>query len=495
MMKSKWAFDHVPDWVKELDRLEVERRKNENGNPMPKLEPEVIEALHKRFPELKKIDEFFDEVERTADDYDFNPDKSDTPFSWAYLQLRPWTPNTPFLVVCAAVAGWSIVKLLLFINASFAAASAASLFVAFDFVMLLVLGIFVPAVFMKFGIHVEEEQTNASEAITRSTVMVMISVLAYLAAVCLFASIGYSTTAVSVDIVARAVALPVALWGWKDINEDVEYGDDLELNSFRLWRWLVTGFVCVVGAFARILALQWPESLPIGMTYTSVLEPCRVWLGTQFPVAFSLARDVGGVYFLAFLILLAAFINALYVAIASTYFLETTEHRRAGNSLLTYLCVKFGIYGTAEAWEVRRRGPSTAPPGVKAYRPSPAMLLKPRNLALFSSDTGSLVKSERTLPILQYLEEEEEMGRKKGVKHWIRPETYDGDLLATWARPLTKAQQDMPMEEFFDLLGESDYEYDSSSDQWVYSEKTKGLEDLKLKKGEDEDDLQKPVLV
>ncbi len=480
---AKWSFDYVPDWVKELDRLEVERRKNEE--PMPELPPDVLERLHQNFPELKKIDEFFEKIEAEADDYAWNPDKSDKPFTWMYLLFRPWSPNTPFLIVCAAAAGWALVTAIRVIHNRFSPFGIAAVFLTLDTAAVLLLGLVVPLLFAFLTRRAVDEQTNENEAVTRSAVMAGTTTLTYLVPAWLCASIGYSHSALWVQIFARLVALPLAMWGWSDINEDVKDGENPTVRLFLRWRRWMTALVCGVGVFARALALKWPTLFPVAAEMTAVLEPVRLFLGDRFPVAFSLARDPGGIYFLAFLILLAAFVNALYVIIVSTDFLAVREHRRAQRSLLTSLCERYGVYGTAEDWALRKRGPSTAPPGVRAYRPSPAMLMLPKDLGLFSSDSGSLVQDERTMPILQFLEDEEQLAKEKGVKNWIKPgeqvlswDSLDKDPLLTWARPLTPEQEAMPMSEFFDLLGEKDYEYDADKDEWVYSAKTKGLDDI-----------------
>ncbi|WP_231636809.1 MULTISPECIES: DUF3177 family protein [Planktothricoides] len=78
-----------------------------------------------------------------------------------------------------------------------------------------------------------------------------------------------------ISAIAARILIPISLWFWVDLNEEIEEQPDSLLKlSFTAWRWAMTVYM-TVGALLQIPVTRcgfWPKNMILG-------EPsCRIWL-------------------------------------------------------------------------------------------------------------------------------------------------------------------------------------------------------------------------
>ncbi|MGD1914185.1 MAG: DUF3177 family protein [Rivularia sp. (in: cyanobacteria)] len=82
---------------------------------------------------------------------------------------------------------------------------------------------------------------------------------------------GFGVSFIS-SLIAR-ILIPISLWFWIDLNDEIEYGSDGALKFvFTCWRW-ATSIYCILGALTTIpfLGCAFSETT-LGSSY------CKVWL-------------------------------------------------------------------------------------------------------------------------------------------------------------------------------------------------------------------------
>ena len=82
---------------------------------------------------------------------------------------------------------------------------------------------------------------------------------------------GFGVSFIS-SLMAR-ILIPISLWFWIDLNDEIEYGSDGALKfAFTSWRW-ATSIYCALGALATI------PFLGCAFSETALKTPyCKVWL-------------------------------------------------------------------------------------------------------------------------------------------------------------------------------------------------------------------------
>ncbi|HEY9639571.1 MAG TPA: DUF3177 family protein [Coleofasciculaceae cyanobacterium] len=100
--------------------------------------------------------------------------------------------------------------------------------------------------------------------------------VASLLAITVYLMIGSLPVSFVSGILAR-VLIPVSLWFWVDLNEEIEDRRQSPLKlAFTAWRWAVSLY-CILGAIATIPFLQCAVSKE-----TFVTPFCQVWLDPPF---------------------------------------------------------------------------------------------------------------------------------------------------------------------------------------------------------------------
>ena len=113
-----------------------------------------------------------------------------------------------------------------------------------------------------------------AEAIQR--LLVIYWRVASLLAITVYLMIGSLPVSFVASILAR-VLIPVSLWFWVDLNEEIQDQRRSPLKlAFTAWRWAVSVY-CVLGAIASILFLQCALSKE---TFATAF--CQVWLDPSF---------------------------------------------------------------------------------------------------------------------------------------------------------------------------------------------------------------------
>jgi len=470
---KEWSFDHVPDWVRELDKEEVIRRSTEE--PMPDLPPDVLEDLHREYPQLVEIDRMFERLEAAADKDSSFDQNSPTPYSWLYLQERPWIPNKPFILVCSAAFIWCLRKAWLTLHRRYSPSVIAKTALHISLVSGLSLALLLPLFLIYIARRNRTGNEDAHDPVVRTCTMVAATGAGLTVPTLLYASIGAIQSALIVDILSKGIALPYACWGWADLRDDVEkFGTTSISTIFRVWRLATTSMLCIFGTLMSAISLNFPSTLPLGAELAALVTPVRQYLGERFPVALSLARDSGGLHFLAFLWMGVFVLNILHVLIVATDFGSIKSHRRSRTVLTTFFESR-GMYEDVNSWVLRNRGPGTFT-GPGSYRPSQTMLLLPHESESLFGNVGALIQDEHRPAVFQLLEDEEKLAEDKGVESWIKDRNEwvssdrNDDLLQYWAKPLTESQQKKPISDYFDLLEESEFEYDPDMDEWVFTD-------------------------
>ena len=82
---------------------------------------------------------------------------------------------------------------------------------------------------------------------------------------------GFGVSFIS-SLMAR-ILIPISLWFWADLNDEIEYGSDGALKFvFTSWRW-ATSIYCAFGALLTI------PFLSCAFSETALQTPyCKVWL-------------------------------------------------------------------------------------------------------------------------------------------------------------------------------------------------------------------------
>lgn len=464
-------FDEIPDYVKQLDEDELFRRAELARNPPVPLSDEVVGNLKGLIPQLDQLDR------ELAVDKSYDPNNPAV-YSWAYLQLRRAELKPIARRLLGGILGYAILrKVLPMLKEAVSTLSIgglAAIALKVDFWASASIGFSAP-LFLLLCLR----GRDAGEDAMRRVLVMYLSCASLL----LLSSIAVSTGAVRAATipatVVRLAVIPCALWFWNDLRHDIASSRAFLAPLFKAWRILTAIFVCILGGLLRasILATHSPSAAftLLGRASSSLRES----VGNHFPIALSLLLDPGGVQFLAFVAYTSCLLYGLYALFASTNFLSIRDHRSA-NLPLANLLASTGVYAGGYSTESTRRFTSTAPSGVKSYRPSSVMLLE-KVEGLLASDSPLLGKEDRPA-FLDLLDYEQVVMKQKDIKQWMPARNQflveddklsERDIkmnaLLTWARPLTERQTQMPFAQFFETLDENDYEYDPEADQWSFT--------------------------
>lgn len=458
---SRWSFDHIPDWVKELDKRELGRRAKLSMNPPPQLPPDVIERLHEKCEEMAEIDAMFNEENSEVD--------LQQPYSRIYLLERPWIPNNAFIVVCVALTAFCIRRAYVALEPHISVAAVTAFLLKLDAVMTATLFVAAPLLFLIATLV--RPRDEVSDAIARTTGMVLCAA-ALLAPGILLLGTHAPRAALLLSAVARCISIPSALWLWRDLRDDVSNGSDSLSFMVRVWR-IVTTVACAIGVAFRMH----PHAPGALQGVCEQLLVVRLALSNRFPVMLSALRDTGALHMYVTLTAIFALAYALHVLIVSTDWLRIREHRSA-NTILSRVLASLRLFALPDPYPHRS---SSAPPGVESYRPARAMLFH-RVEGLFDDD-AALVTDENRPAIFDLFDDEERVMEEKGITEWMPPRNelvvptesmseYDISMqsLLTWSRALSEEQQKQSFSDFFDMLGQDDYDYDADSDSWVFTD-------------------------
>lgn len=461
-----FAFDNVPDSVKRLDELELRRRAKLAMNPPIPLSEECMENLRKAIPEIAKLD---DALGPDSGPLRYDPNDHKV-YSWAYMKLRPWTPNAFFITVSAVGAFAMCRRIVKFVLSKYSVATVARIAIKVDFWATLSLGCVIPLIFIKLV----KGRGNNKDAILRTLAM-FLSTASLMLPTAALASTGAVRAALLSSAFIRCVPIPTSLWFWEDLRRDIERSDEALVPIFRAWRFLATLLISVYGTILRTLIFLSSSKNDFFFFMCDHTVPIRLMLAYRFPVALSLLRDVGGLQFLVAVLFGLCFFYGLYVACLATDFLRIRDHRGV-RTFFAKLLTRAGFYDDTVVTG-SRRFISSAPPGVESYRPSSVMLLQ-KVEGLLGSDSALIVREE-TPAILDLLANEQGLLQEKNAKEWMPPRTeyvvpnekisFDQirwDSLRTWARPLSEEQKDVPFTQFFETLGDDEFMYDEKADDW-----------------------------
>lgn len=113
----------------------------------------------------------------------------------------------------------------------------------------------------------------------------------------------------------------------------------------------------------------------------------------------------------------------------------------------------------------------------RSFLPSAPMLLR-RDEAL---SPDSMLVGEAIMPVMTYLDKENEILRRDGMETWLKPRTeqvpitkelsYEKrslDALFTWSRPLLEDDEDKSFMDFFETLEDDEYVYDPVTGNWIF---------------------------
>lgn len=465
---STWSFDAIPDYIKDLDADEKRRRALISMNPPEPLSEEVIANLHKAVPGLADLDAALADPRAPA----FDPAKHEF-YSWAYMHMRPWVPNA-FFIAFASVASFAVLRAIAQrLTARFPLPVIFGTAIAIDAWATPLLALVVPLILLRFALR----RTGARSDALRRLLSMFLASASLMLPTAFLASSGAVRAALLSAFFIRAVPIPLSLWLWQDLSEDASRG---KLGgAFRAWRWLATLVVCGFGAALRAAVFLSSVEHDFFFFMCEKTVPVRAFLGLRFPVAMSLMRDMGGLQCLVALIYAGALMYGMYIVAVATNFLAMRAHRRT-NTPLTRFLMKAGMYEASEP-PSRRRFTSTAPEGVGSYRPSSIMLLE-RVEGLLGRDSAMVMNEQRPV-FLNLLDNEATQLAGNNATEWLPPRTEfqvpDGKLslvdirrnsLLSWARPLREDQREQPFAQFFEQLGEDQYEYDATADEWKFTD-------------------------
>lgn len=456
----------VPEVITELDRLEFLRR--ENLSVRRNLPPDVKARLFREIPELADLEARM-EKEMALPDYD--PDDPRV-YSWAYEKLRPWAPGPLLIFLATSLPVYAVRRAHTIIRSHPTPITLALLLTRIDTILTLVLCVFLPiivaALILRVRNRVQVDGARRVLAMYAPTTLLLPSAAA-------MAATANATPALLVGVMAR-VCMAMSLWFWQDLREEVCVGNAPGMRFLRLWRALLTFTVLIPGVLWRLLGLIAPNYLPLYDAVAGGAAKGRLWLGKSFPVSFSLCNDPRGLFLAGSLVALVAIAYLMYLIVFVSDFFNIREHRNSTSFFSQAMCAVGFYQPNVHPNDII--GKLSAPPATTSFLPSPAMMLR-QNDDVFND--SSLLSNEAAMPILAFLDKEEEIMANEGVTTWLPPrfeqvplsdnltrEKRSKDALYTWARPMSKKEAEMSFEEYFDTLDDDEYTYDQETGNWVF---------------------------
>lgn len=473
-LRARLGPPEIPDEIKELDELERQRRANlDSEPPRPRLSDDTRAILFAKFPDLKQL---HDEMEGLMQENDYDPTDYRV-YSWAYDKMRPWAPSRLLQLLCVLATFYAVRAVFLLVRARYSIPVICAALVQGEFIALLALTVILPAVFCAWAMFKGPEDFQ-TDGVRRIAVMHVLS-STLLLPVAAVASVGHAVPAAILGLGVRLLPMAMSLWYWHDLNSQLDVGTVLLARVFRAWRLLATFFVILVGSCIRIAGLVPKLHFPTTAYLADAAHKMRVKIGQRLPVAFSLFNDPRGLFFGACLALAVGVMYDLYVFVFVTDFTQNRNHRKV-SSLFSSAMLRANVYAPNEH-PLKAKYRITGPAGQKSFTPSPAMMLRKQD-DLLTPDSG-LTANEYVMPIFSLLEQEDEISEKEGIDKWMKPRDEQiplsddlsrlkrtKDALMTWARPLEGEEMNMSFAEFFDTLEDNEYQYDSASGDWVFSE-------------------------
>ncbi len=244
---SLFASDEIPDFVKELDELELQRRAKLSRNPPVPLSDECIKGLRAAIPEIAKLDEA---LKPDAGSLIYNPDNP-AAYSWMYVNAPRRSSNAFFIILLPVIVYgicrriFPVVRSVIF---RYPIATLASAAMRIDFWSTISMGCVLPGIILLFL----KGRDNGKDAMRRGLCMYFCCAALIIPAVIL-ASTGAVRAALLSTTFIRAVSMPATLWFWRDLRRDIEVSHAWIKPIYQAWRTLTTLFVCVFGGILRAL--------------------------------------------------------------------------------------------------------------------------------------------------------------------------------------------------------------------------------------------------
>jgi Protein of unknown function (DUF3177) len=130
--------------------------------------------------------------------------------------------------------------------------------------------------------------------------------VASLFAIAIYLAIGAWPIAFLAGFVARLL-IPLSLWYWQDINEDIAMSRGILKTYFNVWRWAVSTYFAVSAIFSAFY-------LPCTFSSLDQLRPtCKIWF--EPPLAFRAILHAGTpIETLGFFGIVGVIVYGLYLA-------------------------------------------------------------------------------------------------------------------------------------------------------------------------------------
>jgi hypothetical protein len=471
--------DGTPD-INELNRLEVERRAlvEAQKDIAPRLTDSELELLFQKCPAIRRVNDYIEHALVSTPGLD--PESPDV-FTWALPLVQARRP--PFIRIGALAYGLFVLvrRFLAVLRVRYLPEQIAVALACTDMVTTFAIAGVLASMLLFWAMVKESDHSDAQR---RLSLTFSLTSLILPAAAALGAS-GYESTGLLVGAVGRLIVLPLTLWMWSDLSQEIfvmrVLNDKPVAYAFSAWRWLTTIFVCVFGGVLRVVAYAGRTELPLREIMLSRALELRLRIVQRFPVAMSLFGDPGGLAFLAGIVITTCFTYGLYVLMFACDFMTVRMHRRT-NSLFSNVMISKGVY-MPNLLKERESLLNTGPPGVKPHFPMRAMMLR-EGPALFGA--SSSVVEEKVPPLFELMEEEEAMMERKGMSRWNPPRTEhipvskyltaeqrSRNFLRTWARPMEDPDS-VSFSDFFEGVDdEQEYVYDPNSENWVFAPDSK----------------------
>lgn len=454
-----------------LDKNTVENAENHKDN----LSPEDEEALFKEFPALRGLMARLD-VEMNKDDYDVNDWRV---WTWAYNYLSSWYPSRFLQILFIAVIYYIVRLSIRAVQARFTISQVVTTIVAAETVITPILGVFVPVLITLYLVQ-QHKGDVLFDGVTRLMVMFTLSSFALLpvAAICSTGNVG---VAIYCGIFVRVAMMAMSLWYWGDLCFELLLSTSTVESLVRLWRWLVTVAIIIMGTAFRLATIFGMDLLKNKMRLNA--ETIRIGLGKTFPTALSLCNDPRGLFFCAALLMSLIFFYILYLFIFALNFGQIHHHRNC-RSWLPQSLISMGVFLPDIHPDALLQRISASDKS-SSYVPSRAMLLHHEDSVV--EVDSSFLSTEASMPIFSYLEQEDEILAKEGASEWIKPrdeqlpvsktltaEKRSSGALLNWAQPLSPHEANMTFEEYFQTLQEDEYQYDPKSGNWIFDKESLG---------------------
>lgn len=456
----------IPDSIRKLDHLELERRRN-----LPPLDPlpeDAKKALFDQYPLVAELDRQL-QKEMASDDYDPSDHRV---YSWAYEKLRPWAPSRVLQLLCLSIAAFGATKAFRYVSSHIPQPVIAAALVAIDSYATVAVFALLFAVLLPWLLfHKHRVGTDGM----RRAVIMCAATSTLLAPIAAIASTSNVHIALCCGVFVRSLCIPISLWYWNDLRREAFLSPTRVARLLSVWRFLVTLLITVFGTALRLIAVF--DLLPLSQIFYARARIIRMRLATRFPVALSLCGDPRGLFFLSSLIMAFSSFYLLYAFVFELDFFQKRLHRDS-NSLFTRLMLSRGVY-EPNIHPDEYAGRLSAPGDPKSLLPSPAMMLRYDD-QLFNADSN-LLFSDGIMPILDFLDKEKAIMEKEGITRWLPPrfdqiplseylteEKRSMDALISWARPLEDDDNDKSFIDYFETLEDDEYVYDPEGGNWIF---------------------------